>query len=132
MARERISITRPLFGFHFALDPLVDGQTDAALTPVGTVKPLVPWGGSIVGISAVADEPAQAGAVSFDALINATQQSIDLALAVDATETYARYTAGTYRFAAGDQIGASYTSGTLTANAGVHVIVWVEFDGVGA
>lgn len=131
MARERISITRPLAQFHFALDPLVDGQTDAAVTPIGTVAPLMPWGGSVVGISVVADEAAGAGVTTYDVKIDSTQQEINASMGASAVEVYDTFTAGTYRFTAGQQLALTYTSGTLTTNAGVHGIIFVEFDGVG-
>jgi hypothetical protein len=128
---EHIAAASELQHFTFGLDPLVDGQTDAALTPTDSaVAPVMPFAGSIVGIAARADEAAGAGAISFDALVGATQQGLDLALAVDDTTTYKRYQPGLYPFAAGAVLGASYTSGTLTTNAGVRVDVYVLFDDV--
>lgn len=117
--------------YTYGLDPLVDGQTDAALTPADTaIKPLMPWAGSVIGLAVVADEIASTGVSSFDVLKDATQFSIDLSLAADATEAYASYEPGAYKFAAGDLLGASYTSGTLGTNAGVRVDVYVLFDDV--
>ena len=90
----------------------------------------MPWAGSIVAISANASAAAGAGAISFDALIGATQQSIDLSLATDATTAYDTYREGTYPFVAGSVLGASYTSGTLTTNGNVSVDIWVLFQDV--
>ncbi len=117
--------------YSFGLDPLVDGQTDAALTPADTaIAPIMPWAGSVIALSVQADEAAGAGVSTFDAKKDATQFSIDLSLAADATEAYDTYAPGTYRFAAGQALGASYTSGTLTTNAGVRLDVYVLFDDV--
>lgn len=129
---EKIATTYQLQKYSFGLAPLVDGQTDAALTydGVSAVKPVMPWAGSIVAISANASAAAGAGAISFDALVNSTQQAIDLSLATDGTTTYDTYAEGTYRFAAGDVLGASYTSGTLTTNGNVSVDIWVLFESV--
>lgn len=119
------------FVYSFGLDPLVDGQTDAALTPADTaIGPTMPWGGSIVGLSVTADEAAGAGVSTFDVKKDATQFSIDLSLGATATSAYDTYAPGLYRFAAGAVLGASYTSGTLTTNAGVRVDVYVLFDDV--
>lgn len=115
--------------FTFGLDPLVDGQTDAALTPADSaIGALLMWGGSIVGLSVVADEAAGAGVTTFDVKVDSTQFSIDLSLGASATEVYSAYPVGLYKVAAGQLLGASYTSGTLTTNAGVRVDVYVQFD----
>lgn len=129
---QKIAPQYQLQRYSFGLAPLVDGQTDAALTydGVSTVKPVMPWAGSIVAISANASAAAGAGAISFDALIGATQQSIDLSLATDATTAYDTYREGTYPFVAGSVLGASYTSGTLTTNGNVSVDIWVLFQNV--
>ena len=117
--------------YSFGLDPLVDGQTDAALTPADTaIGPIMPWAGSVIALSVQADEAAGAGVSSFDAKKDSTQFSIDLSLAADATEAYDTSPPGTYAFAAGASLGATYTSGTLTTNAGVRVDVYVLFNDV--
>ena len=117
--------------YTYGLDPLVDGQTDAALTPSDTaIGPVMPWSGSVIGLAVNADEAAGAGVSSFDVLKDATQFSIDLSLGATATAAYGSYEPGVYKFAAGAVLGASYTSGTLTTNAGVRVDVYVLFDDV--
>ena len=101
--------------YVFHLSPVVDGQTDAALTyagPVAAITPKMPWAGSVIAIEA--DMSA----------------AIDLTIAVDGTRVKGEYREGTYRFAEGDALVATYTSGTLTTNGNVTVYIYVLFENV--
>lgn len=128
---EHIAAASAMHCYTFGLDPLVDGQTDAALTPSDTaIGPVMPWSGCVVGLSVSADEAAGTGVTTFDVKKDSTQFSIDLSLGATATEVYDAFALDVYRFAAGVVLGASYTSGTLGTNAGVRVDVYVIFDDV--
>lgn len=119
--------------YVFHLSPVVDGQTDAALTyagPVAAITPKMPWAGSVIAIEADMSAAVGAGALSFDVAIATVQQDIDLTIAVDGTRVKGEYREGTYRFAEGDALVATYTSGTLTTNGNVTVYVYVLFENV--
>lgn len=130
---EKIATTYLIQSYVFHLSPLVDGQTDAALTyagPVAAITPKMPWAGSVIAIEADLSAAVGAGVLSFDVAIATVQQGIDTVIPVDATRVRGTYREGTYRFAAGDALIASYTSGTLTTNGNCTVYVYVLFEDV--
>lgn len=130
---EKIATTYLIQSYVFHLSPVVDGQTDIALTyagPVAAITPKMPWAGSVIAIEADLSAAVGAGALSFDAVIATVQQEINLTVAVDGTRVKGTYREGTYRFAAGDALVASYTAGTLTTNPNVTVYVYVLFEDV--
>ncbi len=117
--------------FVFHLSPLVDSQEDQPLTyggPVAAILPTMPYDGSIVGIGVDASAAASSGVSSFDAVVATVQQGADVSLAAAATRAFGAFREGTYKFNAGDALGASYTSGALGTNANVQVYVYVLYE----
>jgi len=134
MAQWReLATTYQVDKYAFHLSPVVDDAADAALTyagPVAAITPKMPWAGSVIAIEAELSAAVGAGTLSFDVAIAGTQKSIDLVIPVDATRVKGEYREGTYRFAEGDALIASYSAGTLTTNGNVTVYVYVLFEDV--
>jgi hypothetical protein len=111
---------------------LVDGQTDTALPSFGGgLGYAMPSAGSVVGIAATLDAATGADStLSLDVKIGATQKSIDKAIGTAATSVSQKFAPDTHRFAAGDLIGVTYTSNTLTTNGDISVTLIVVLDDI--
>ena len=108
---------------------LVDGQTDTALPSFGGgVGYCAPARGWVKALSVTNDDAQGAGALTFDVKIGSTQQEINLSSGVADTAVYEKFRDGEYPFAAGDTIGVTYTSGTLTDNGDVSAVLFITLD----
>ena len=125
MQFERIGVASPTL--QWVIDPvaLVDSQTDTALTVSGIAYPFSGW---VLGYTAILSAAVGAGALSIDLKFGATQQSIDTAIGVADTVVSATFGKGAYRFTAGQLVNVSYTSGVLTTNGNITVVLLVVLD----
>lgn len=127
---ENIMVQQPTVALPFGAT-LVDGQADIALPSFGGgVGYVAPTDGFISAISVSNDVAQGAGALSFDVKIGSVQQEINLDSGVADTAVYLRFSPGQYKFAAGDLLGVTYTSGVLTVNGDVSVALFITLNGV--
>lgn len=138
--QEDIAVSHPQMSYPFVIADVAASQSDLTLFRVSTsasakidaIQAVMPWPGSIVALAVVLSANKTAGTLTFSPSINGAAVSFDVAVANDTAKGYGRAPHGTYRFNAGDLLGAMYSSDAnlqpTTADAVVDV--YVVFDRV--
>ncbi len=134
MLQEDIAIKNPFHRFEFTLASLAASQTDTVIPRnAQTNGALMPYGGSIVGIAAALSAAKADGDLTFTITVNGTATAFTQAVADTDQYVYSRKDADVVKFAAGDRVGVTYTSGAdldPDGSADVTVDVYVMFEDV--
>lgn len=133
--QEQLATKQPTIQYSFALANLAASATDVDIPILGGVVPTyaMPLGGCVVGYSINRSAAPTGGLLDIDIEIEGASV-FTLTLNTTATlQHYALFEFGTYRFAASDTLGCTYTSdANLTAETTDAVVtlfvIFEDFD----
>ncbi len=131
--QEQITPTSFLVPLVFQATNIPDAAGVANTVEPTTPEYVMPWAGSIVGISAAQNAALSTGTLTFRPTINGTGNTgITTALSSSAQRNYTKKPADTVKFAAGQRLGVDWTkSGTVSATTtDATIILWVLVEGV--
>ena len=131
--QEQISVTDYLVPLVFQATNIPDAAGTANGVEPTTTEYVMPWAGSVVGISAGLNAALSGGTLTFRPTINGTANTgLTVALSGSAQRASANKPADTVNFSAGQRLGVDWTkSGTVnpTTTDGI-IILWVLMTGV--
>lgn len=131
--QEVIAITDYVVPLHFGAVNIADAAGTAAAYPTGTTDYIMPWSGSVIGISVASNEDYTGGVLTFNPTINGAENT---GLAAVLEDTVQRDTglvnANVIPFAAGQRLGVEWAkSGTVApTTTDVTIVLWVLVQGV--
>lgn len=130
---ENIGTETIVVPLHFGAIDVPNSAGTAAAYPTGTTEYIMPWSGSVIGISANSNADYTGGTLTFNPTIDGAE---DTDLGVTLSDTVQRATAKVdadkVRFAAGARLGVEWSkTGTVApTTTDVTLILWVMLDGV--
>jgi len=131
--QEQIAITDYLVPLHFGATNIGDAAGTAVAYPSDTAEYIMPWSGSVVGISAASNADYTGGVLTFNPTVNGTANT---GLAAVLEDTVQRDTgvinSDIVNFTAGQRLGVKWTkSGTVApTTTDVSLVLWVLVTGV--
>lgn len=132
--KEQISVSSPFAVYEFVITNHADANTTAKTLEPSSNEYLLPWGGSIIGISAVSNAAfTGTNTETYNPTIDGTAKTgIGCVTSNAIQQAYATKPVGTVPFAAGKRLGvASTKTGTVAPTTNdVVITVYVQFDDV--
>lgn len=133
MPAEQISVTQPLVPLFFGASNIPDAAGNAFASEPASQAYVMPWAGSIVGMSVAQNAALSTGTLTWRPTIDGTANP---ALTTSTDSSNQRNTAkanvGKVPFAAGQRLGVDWTkSGTISATTtDAAIVLWVQLDEV--
>lgn len=130
---ENIGTETIVVPLHFGAINVADSAGTAEAYPAGTTEYIMPWAGSVIGISANSNADYTGGTLTFNPTINGAE---DTDLGVTLSDTVQRATtridADKVRFVANQRLGVEWSkTGTVApTTTDVTLILWVMLEGV--
>lgn len=129
--QEQIATTSPFMAFVFQTTDIPDSTGTAKTLQATSNEYVMPWGGSIVAISAALNGALSTGTVTFRPTIDGTAKTgITTTMSSSAQTNYTRKPQDTVKFAAGAKLGVDWTkSGTVSpTTTDAAIVVYVMFE----
>lgn len=131
--KEQISVTQPLVPLFFGATNIPDAAGVAFASEPASQDYVMPWAGSIVGISVAQNAALASGTLTWRPRIDGTANTT-MTVVTDSSNQRAtnKINAGKVPFTAGQRLGVDWTkSGTVSATTtDATIILWVELDEV--
>lgn len=131
--KEQISITQPFVALPFGATNVPDAAGNAFASEPTSLEYVMPWAGSIVGISVAHNAVLSTGTITWQPTIDGTPNTVMQAVTDSSNQRKTnKVNEGKVPFTAGQRLGISWTkTGTVApTTTDVALILWVQLDEV--
>lgn len=131
--KEQISITQPLIALVFQATNVPDSAGNAKTVEPSSNEYVMPWAGSIVGMSVRHNADLTGGVITWRPTIDGTANTVMTSTTDDTNQgDYDKTNTGKVPFAAGARLGVDWTkTGTVApTTTDATIVLFVELDEV--